>query len=125
MQAVREITASRQASAEQDGPRYDWDALYDAPLGLPIELPNRVSNPGTPLTGGRESIREPATSQRPPLTPGSQSKKETDMRNDLDEQATRGTGGQRENTLPAPVTTQRSRIPTPDPRKTTLASHGK
>ena len=123
--AVQEITASRQASAEQDGPRYDWDALYDAPLGLPIELPNRVSDPRTPPTGGRESTRELVTSQRSPSTTGSRSEKETDERNDLDDHATRGTGGQRENTLPAPVTTRRSRIPTPDPRKTTLASHGK
>ena len=125
VQAVREITAPQQASTEQDGPRYDWDALYDAPLGLPIELPNRVSDPGTPPTGGRESTREPVTSQRSPSTPGSRSEKETDERNDPDEKAIRGTGGQRENTLPAPVTTRKSRIPTPDPRKTTLASHGK
>ena len=125
VQAVWEITAPRQASTKQDGPRYDWDALYDAPLGLPIELPNRVSDPRTPPTGGRESTREPVTSQRSPSTPGSRLEKETEERNDLDEKAIRGTGGQRENTLPAPVTTRKSRIPTPDPHKTTLASHRK
>ena len=121
MQAMREITAPRQASAEQDGPRYDWDTLYDAPLGLPMELPNRVSNPGTPPTGGQDSTRGPATSPGSPSTPGSWS----DERDDLDEEATRETGGQRENTSWAPVITRRSMIPTPVPRKTTLASHEK
>ena len=123
VQAVREITASRLASAEQDGPRYEWDAHYDAPLGLPTELPNRVSDPGIPPTGGQEPVREPVTTQRPPSTPGSPLEKETDVRNDLDEQATRGTGEQRGHTLPALVTTQRSWIPILEPHKTTLVSH--
>ena len=93
VQAVREITAPRQPSADQDRQRYDWDTLCDAPLGLPTELTNRVSDPGTPPTGGREVTRGPVSSQRPLSTLGFQSGKETNVGNNPDEQVSRETGG--------------------------------
>ena len=39
---------------------YDWDGQFDETLGLPIQLRNRVCDPGTPLV--RASPRAPGYS---------------------------------------------------------------
>ena len=116
VQAVREITAPRQTSAEQDGQRYDWDALCDAPLGLPTELPNRVSDPGTPPIESRGVTRGPESAQKQMPSPKSRPGEAISVGNGPDGQVARGTGGRKEDTLPTQVTKRRSRIPIPVPR---------
>ena len=118
VQAVREITASDRTPAEQEGQRYDWDALCDAPLGLPGELPNRVSDPEMPPMGDRGSTHEWVTSQGPPMMPVSQAERETDRRSSTSGRTSRGVIGEWGDTSQAQETTQKSRILTPDPHRT-------
>ena len=65
---MREITASSWIPAEQEGQRYDCDT----PLGLPVELLTRISDPGTPPLGDQGLVHEPVASQRIRMTPASQ-----------------------------------------------------
>ena len=56
MQAVKDITTGQPMSTLEENQMYDWDGQFDDTLGLPIQLRNRVSNPGTPV---RASPRAP------------------------------------------------------------------
>ena len=58
VQAVRDITTTGKAPIESEDQKYDWDTLCDEPLGLPEELPARVSDPGTPPREGEETAPE-------------------------------------------------------------------
>ena len=57
MQAVKDITTGQPTSTLEENHMYDWDGQFDDTLGLPIQLRNRVSNPGTPPV--RASPRAP------------------------------------------------------------------
>ena len=57
MQAVKDITTGQPTSTLKENQMYDWDGQFDDMLGLPIQLRNRVSNPGTPPV--RTSSRAP------------------------------------------------------------------
>ena len=57
MQAVKDITTGQPTSTLKESQMYDWDGQLDDTLGLPIQLRNRVSNPGTPPV--RASPRTP------------------------------------------------------------------
>ena len=57
MQAVKDITTGQPTSTLKENQMYDWDGQFDDTLGLPIQLRNRVSNPGTPPV--RASPRAP------------------------------------------------------------------
>ena len=48
MQAVKDITTGQPTSTLEENQMYDWDGQFDDTLGLPIQLRNRVSDPGTP-----------------------------------------------------------------------------
>ena len=47
MQAVKDITTGQPTSTLEENQMYDWDGQFDDTLGLPIQLRNRVSDPGT------------------------------------------------------------------------------
>ena len=47
MQAVKDITTGQPTSTLEENQMYDWDGQFDDMLGLPIQLRNRVSDPGT------------------------------------------------------------------------------
>ena len=47
MQVVKDITTEQPTSTLEENQMYDWDGQFDDTLGLPIQLRNRVSNPGT------------------------------------------------------------------------------
>ena len=108
----------RSDPAEQEGQRYDWDELCDAPLGLPVELLNRVSDPGMPPIGDRGPTHEPVTSQKLRTTPVSQAERETDRRSSPSGETSRGVIGEQRDMSQAQETMRRSRIPTPDSRRT-------
>ena len=57
MQAVKDITTGQPTSTLKENQMYDWDGQFDDTLGLPIQLRNRVTNPGTPPV--RASPRAP------------------------------------------------------------------
>ena len=57
MQAVKDITTGQPTSTLKENQMYDWDGQFDDMLGLPIQLRNRVSDPGTPPV--RASPRAP------------------------------------------------------------------
>ena len=57
IQAVRDITTGQPSPTLEENQMYDWDGQFDETLGLPIQLRNRVSDPGTPLV--RASPRTP------------------------------------------------------------------
>ena len=57
IQAVRDITMGQPTPTLEENQMYDWDGQFDETLGLPIQLRNRVSDPGTPLV--RASPRAP------------------------------------------------------------------
>ena len=57
MQAVKDITTGQPTPTFEENQMYDWDGQFDDTLGLPIQLRNRVSNPGTPPV--RASPRAP------------------------------------------------------------------
>ena len=57
VQAVKDITTGQLTSTLEENQMYDWDGQFDDMLGLPIQLRNRVSNPGTPPV--RASPRAP------------------------------------------------------------------
>ena len=57
MQAVKDITTGQPTSTLKENQIYDWDGQFDDTLGLPIQLRNRVSDPGTPPV--RASPRAP------------------------------------------------------------------
>ena len=57
MQAVKDITTGQPTSTLKESQMYDWDGQFDDLLGLPIQLRNRVSDPGTPPV--RASPRTP------------------------------------------------------------------
>ena len=57
MQTVKDITTGQTTSTLEENQMYDWDHQFDDTLGLPIQLRNRVSNPGTPPV--RASPRAP------------------------------------------------------------------
>ena len=59
IQAVRDITTGQPTPTLEENQMYDWDGQFDEMLGLPIQLRNRVSNPGTPPV--RASPRVPAS----------------------------------------------------------------
>ena len=48
IQAVRDITTGQPTPTLKENQMYDWDGQFDETLGLPIQLRNRVSDPGTP-----------------------------------------------------------------------------
>ena len=48
MQAVKDITTGQPTSTPEDNQMYNWDGQFDDALGLPLQLRNRVSDPGTP-----------------------------------------------------------------------------
>ena len=48
MQAVKDITTGQPMSTLEENQMYDWDGQFGDMLGLPIQLGNRVSDPGTP-----------------------------------------------------------------------------
>ena len=56
MQAVKDITTRQPTSTFEENQMYDWDGQFNM-LGLPIQLRNRVSDPGTPPV--RASPRAP------------------------------------------------------------------
>ena len=51
------MTESQPTPTLKENQMYDWDGQFDEMLGLPIQLRNRVSNPGTPPV--RASPRAP------------------------------------------------------------------
>ena len=55
--AVKDITTGQPTSTLKENQMYDWDGPFDDTLGLPLQLRNRVSNPGTPTV--RASPRAP------------------------------------------------------------------
>ena len=55
VQAVRDITMPSTPRAGKESQMYDWDAQYDETLRLPLQLRNRVSEPGTPSV--QDSLR--------------------------------------------------------------------
>ena len=57
MQAVKDITTRQPTPTHEENQMYDWDGQFDDMLGLPIQLRNRVSNPGIPPV--RASPRAP------------------------------------------------------------------
>ena len=57
MQVVKDITTGQPTSTLEENQMYDWDGQFNDTLGLPIQLRNRVSNPGTPPV--RASPRAP------------------------------------------------------------------
>ena len=57
MQVVKDITTGQPTSTLEESQMYDWDGQFNDTLGLPIQLRNRVSNPGTPPV--RASPRTP------------------------------------------------------------------
>ena len=57
MQVVKDITTRQPTSTLEENQMYDWDGQFDDTLGLPIQLRNRVSDPGTPPV--RASPRAP------------------------------------------------------------------
>ena len=57
MQAVKNITTGQPTSTLEENQMYNWDGQFDGTLGLPIQLRNRVSDPGTPPV--RASPRTP------------------------------------------------------------------
>ena len=57
MQAVKDITTGQPTSTLEENQMYNWDGQFDDTLGLPIQLRNRVSDPGTPPV--RASPRAP------------------------------------------------------------------
>ena len=57
VQAVRDITTGQPTPTLKENQMYDWDGQFDETLGLPIQLRNRVSDPGTPPV--RASPRAP------------------------------------------------------------------
>ena len=59
IQAVRDITTGQPTPTLEENQMYDWDGQFDETLGLPIQLRNRVSNPGTPPV--RVSPKAPAS----------------------------------------------------------------
>ena len=59
VQAMRDITTVQPTPTLKENQMYDWDGQFDETLGLPIQLRNRVSDPGTPPV--RASPRVPAS----------------------------------------------------------------
>ena len=57
MQAVKDITTRQPTSTLVENQMYEWDGQFNYTLGLPIQLRNRVSDPGTPPV--RASPRAP------------------------------------------------------------------
>ena len=57
MQAVKDITTGQPTPTLEENQMYDWDGQFDDTLGLPIQLRNRVSDPGSPPV--RASQRAP------------------------------------------------------------------
>ena len=57
VQAVKDITTGQPTSTLKENQMYDWDGQFNDMLGLPIQLRNRVSDPGTPPV--RASPRAP------------------------------------------------------------------
>ena len=57
MQAVKDITTGQPTPTLKENQMYNWDGQFDDTLGLPIQLRNRVSDPGTPPV--RASPRAP------------------------------------------------------------------
>ena len=57
VQAVRDITTGQPTPTLKENQMYDWDGQFNEMLGLPIQLRNRVSDPGTPPV--RASPRAP------------------------------------------------------------------
>ena len=49
IQVVRDITTGQPTPTLEENQMYDWDGQFDEMLGLPIQLRNRVSDPGTSL----------------------------------------------------------------------------
>ena len=47
VQAVKDITTGQPTSTLKENQMYDWDGQFDDTLVLPIQLRNRVSDPGT------------------------------------------------------------------------------
>ena len=45
---MRDITTGQPTPTLEENQMYDWDGQFDEMLGLPIQLRNRVSDPGTP-----------------------------------------------------------------------------
>ena len=54
---MRDITTGQPTPTLEENQMYDWDGQFDETLGLPIQLRNRVSDPGTPPV--RASPRAP------------------------------------------------------------------
>ena len=59
VQAVRDITIGQPTPTLEENQMYDWDGQFNETLGLPIQLRNRVSDPGTPPV--RASRRVPVS----------------------------------------------------------------
>ena len=58
VQAVRDVTTGQPNPTHEENQMYDWDGQFNETLGLPIQLRNRVSDPGTPPV--RVSPKAPA-----------------------------------------------------------------
>ena len=54
---MKDITTGRPTSTLKENQMYNWDGQFDDRLGLPIQLRNWVSDPGTPPV--RASPRAP------------------------------------------------------------------
>ena len=107
VQAVRDITTTSGAPAESEEQKYAWDTLCDEPLGLPEELPARVSDPGTPPRENEETTPELLTPKELLPTPASQTEGGTTREGEMH---------QRDDSRTRSMT-RKSRIPTPTPRK--------
>ena len=57
VQAVKDITTGQPTPTLEENQLYDWDGQFDDTLGLPMQLRNRISDPGTPPV--RASPRAP------------------------------------------------------------------
>ena len=67
VQAVKDITTGQPTPTLKENQMYNWDGQFDDTLGLPIQLRNRVSDPGTPQLGLPQELLDMVEVQEEPL----------------------------------------------------------
>ena len=67
MQGVKDITTRQPTSTPEENQMYNWDGQFDDTLGLPIQLRNRVSDPGTPPVRASQELLDMVEVQGEPL----------------------------------------------------------
>ena len=64
---MRDITTGQPTPTLEENQMYDWDGQFDEMLGLPIQLRNRVSDPGTPQLGLPQELLDMVEEREEPL----------------------------------------------------------